>query len=262
MSLVRLPDIPSSELAPRVRLAQKLRAASAIKDKNDKAGELYEIVVGLRLAQFGWLRGGYGIGRDSIPTDVTDQKVYFGGKEVDALVRKPLDRRWLINEAKISGKAGFQIRYAIESTLVSQIEALKQGRTPELGGLVYAEEAKHIEGVLKQVSDSVIEILDTREFLPASRCTRDILEHSLELNCRKTGLPASVGKRKLQDYVDKYENFKVAEFYRTMLKDIGVLLGVTLETINPRLGDSKNGTNEDQLKVILAPELRMLEEAE
>jgi hypothetical protein len=141
-----MPSIPSIELSPRMRLAQKLRAViTSGGDFNDGKGELYEVAVGLRLQQFGWLRDGYQIGRDRLSNSESDQKLYIGNREVDSLLRQGYDRRWLIGQAKVPEQGGTQIREAVEFVLVDQVEAAHKHRNAQLAGLVYAEPVHSID---------------------------------------------------------------------------------------------------------------------
>jgi hypothetical protein len=255
MPRIILPPIPSNELAPRMRLAQKLRAAiGGNSEPNDRKGELYEIAVGLRVQQYGWLREGFQIGRDALRPGEPDQKIYIGNREVEALLRRGLDRRWHINQAKATSKqGGTQLREAIEFTLVDQVDAATEHRNAQLAGLVYAEPGG-MDQVQRKVADNVMMLLREREFSAATHCTRDHLAHALELNCQRAGMAVSEATKTLDEYVRRYEDFPVAAYRTKMFDDVRKILGVSVIAINPPLV-----SDERVLAKALAPELTILE---
>jgi hypothetical protein len=257
MPQIKLPTISSNELPPRVRLAHKFQAAvAANKNTNERKGELYEVAVGIRLQQFGWLTGGYQVGRSSLHQGESDQKVYVGNSEVDGLLRRGLDRRWLITQMKSSsGEGGSQIREAVEFVLLDQVQAAKEGRGLQLAGLVYAEPTRSLDQAQRKIVENVAKLIRERDFSAATNCTRDDFAQVLELNSRKLGIPVKEAEKRLSDIARQYKDFPIAEYRRQVFADVEALLGVSLIPLNPELLPEKH------LEVLLEPELHRLEES-
>jgi hypothetical protein len=257
VSQIKLPIIPSKELLPRVRLAHKLKAALSVDlSPNERKGELYEVAVGIRLQQFGWLTGGYQIGRQPLHDGEPDQRLYVSGNEIDALLRRGVDRRlaYRSNEGLI-GRGGTQIREAIEYALVDQVQAEKEGRRGHLAGLVYAEPNRTVDQAQRKIVENVAKLIRERDFYASTNCTRDDFLHALDINSRKLGIPVKDAENRLHDIAQHYKDFPVAEYRRQVFAEVDALLGVSLTTLNPER------LQEQQLEELLQPEFRELKKA-
>ena len=242
-------------MLPRIRLAHKFWAAvSSNLSQNERKGELYEVAVCLTLQQFGWLTGGYQVGRVSLLESESDQKLYVGSSEVDGLLRRGHDRRWLISQIKASsGEGGSQIRQAVEFALLDQVQAEKSGHRGQLAGLVYAEPTKTVDQGERKIVENLAKLIKERDFSAATNCTSDDFLQAIDLNARKAGLSVRNATSRLNDIADNYKDRPVPEYRRQVFAEARTLLGVSLVALNPER------LSEQQLRTMLQPELQQLE---